>query len=38
MKENYKWMPLETKNTLHYENKSIKIYWKFYHEKMNIFR
>ena len=23
---------------LHYENKPIQIYWKFYHQKMKIFR
>ena len=23
---------------LHYENTPIKIYWKFYHQKMKIFR
>ena len=25
-------------NNNHYENKPIKIYWKFYHQKMKIFR
>ena len=24
--------------TYHYENKPIQIYWKFYHQKMKIFR
>ena len=24
--------------TNHYENKPIQIYWKFYHQKMKIFR
>ena len=24
--------------TIHYENMPIQIYWKFHHQKMNIFR
>ena len=35
-KQLYKKQNLDPKK--HYENKPIQIYWKFYHQKMKIFR
>ena len=30
--------PKKPQKTVHYENKSIQIHWKFYHQKMKISR
>ena len=31
-------MYVYSRDFCHYENMAIKIYWKYYHQKMNIFR